>query len=37
MTEGRLSVRRAARLMETDVDGLAGLFAAHGLECPFDL
>ena len=37
MTGGRLSVRRAARLMETDVDGLAGLFAAHGLECPFDL
>ena len=37
MTEGRLSVRRAARLMETDVDDLAGLFAAHGLECPFDL
>ncbi len=33
--EGCLSVRRAARLMETPVDDLAELFAAHGVEYAF--
>lgn len=35
--EGRVSVRRAADLTDLTVDDLAELFAAHGLDCPFDL
>ena len=34
---GRISVRRAARLLELTIDDLAELFPAHGLSCPFDL
>ena len=34
---GRISVRRAARLLELTLDDLADLFPAHGLPCPFDL
>ena len=34
---GRISVRRAARLLDLSIDDLAGLFPAYGLPCPFDL
>ena len=34
---GRISVRRAARLLELTIDDLAELFPEHGLSCPFDL
>lgn len=34
---GRISVRRAARLLGLTIDDLADLFPAHGLTCPFDL
>jgi Zn-dependent peptidase ImmA (M78 family)/transcriptional regulator with XRE-family HTH domain len=35
--EGRVSARRAAGLLDQIVDDLAELFAAHGVEPPFDL
>lgn len=35
--EGRVSVRRAADLLSLTIDDLEDLFAAHGLEPPFDL
>jgi len=35
--EGRVSARRAAGLVDLTVDDLAELFAAHGVEPPFDL
>ena len=34
---GRISVRRAARLLDLTIDDLADLFPAHDLPCPFDL
>ena len=35
--EGRVSARRAAGLLDLTIDDLAELFAAHGVEPPFDL
>ncbi len=35
--EGRVSVRRAADLLSLTIDDLEDLFAAHGVETPFDL
>jgi Zn-dependent peptidase ImmA (M78 family)/transcriptional regulator with XRE-family HTH domain len=35
--EGRVSARRAAGLLDVTIDDLAELFAAHGVEPPFDL
>ena len=35
--EGRVSARRAAGLVDLTIDDLAELFAAHGVEPPFDL
>lgn len=35
--EGRLSVRRAADLLSMTIEDLEDLFAAHGVEPPFDL
>lgn len=35
--EGRVSARRAAGLLDLTLDDLADLFAAHGVEPPFDL
>ena len=37
VNEGRVSARRAAGLLDQTVDDLAELFAAHGVEPPFDL
>ena len=37
VNEGRVSARRAAGLLDLTVDDLAELFAAHGVEPPFDL
>ena len=34
---GHVSVRRSAGLLDLDVEGLADLFAAHRVVCPFDL
>ena len=35
--EGRVSVRRAADLLSLTIDDVEDLFAAHGVETPFDL
>jgi XRE family transcriptional regulator, fatty acid utilization regulator len=35
--EGRISVRRIAEMLGLSTDQLASTFAAHGLECPFEL
>ena len=35
--QGRLSSRKAARTLGLSLPGLAGLFAEHGLEAPFEL
>jgi XRE family transcriptional regulator, fatty acid utilization regulator len=37
VNEGRVSARRAAGLLDLSIDDLAELFAAHGVEPPFDL
>ena len=37
VNEGRVSARRAAGLVDLTIDELAELFAAHGVEPPFDL
>ena len=37
VNEGRVSARRAAGLLDLTLDDLAELFAAHGVEPPFDL
>jgi Zn-dependent peptidase ImmA (M78 family)/DNA-binding XRE family transcriptional regulator len=37
VNEGRVSARRAAGLLDLTIDDLAELFAAHGVEPPFDL
>jgi hypothetical protein len=37
VSEGRISARRAAGLVDLTLDDLAGLFEAHGVEPPFDL
>jgi Zn-dependent peptidase ImmA (M78 family)/transcriptional regulator with XRE-family HTH domain len=37
VNEGRVSARRAAGLLDLTIDDLADLFAAHGVEPPFDL
>jgi Zn-dependent peptidase ImmA (M78 family)/transcriptional regulator with XRE-family HTH domain len=37
VNEGRVSARRAAGLLDLSLDDLTGLFAAHGVEPPFDL
>ncbi len=37
VNEGRVSARRAAGLVDLTIDALAELFAAHGVEPPFDL
>jgi len=34
--EGRVSVRRAAGLLDLTVEDLAELFAAHGVRSPFE-
>jgi Zn-dependent peptidase ImmA (M78 family)/DNA-binding XRE family transcriptional regulator len=35
--EGRVSVRRAAGLVDMTIDDLAALFSTHGVEAPFEL
>jgi Zn-dependent peptidase ImmA (M78 family) len=37
LEEGRISVRRAAALVDLSVDDLADLFREHSLEAPFDI
>lgn len=37
LSEGDLSVRRAATLLETTIQDLADLFRAYELTIPFDL
>ena len=37
VNEGRVSARRAAGLLDLTIDDLTELFAAHGVEPPFDL
>jgi Zn-dependent peptidase ImmA (M78 family)/transcriptional regulator with XRE-family HTH domain len=37
VNEGRVSARRVAGLLDLTIDDLAELFAAHGVEPPFDL
>jgi Zn-dependent peptidase ImmA (M78 family)/transcriptional regulator with XRE-family HTH domain len=37
VNEGRVSARRAASLLDLTIDDLVELFAAHGVEPPFDL
>jgi transcriptional regulator with XRE-family HTH domain/Zn-dependent peptidase ImmA (M78 family) len=37
VSEGRVSARRAAGLVDLTLEDLAGLFEAHGVEPPFDL
>lgn len=37
VNEGRVSARRAAGLLDLTIEDLAELFAAHGVEPPFDL
>jgi hypothetical protein len=35
--EGRVAVRRVSYLLGLSIDDLADVFAAHGVETPFDL
>ena len=35
--DGRISVRRVADILGLPIDALAQAFAAHGLDCPFDI
>lgn len=37
MEAGYVSVRRAASLLDTDLDGLKAIFTSHGIDCPVDL
>lgn len=37
ITQGHISVRRAAKVVDDSMDGLSALFTDHGLKTPFDM